>query len=265
MRRQLLTSLAMIVILTLVCGLGYPLAITGIGQLAFASRANGSLVTSHGGAVGSSLLGQSFTDAKGNPVTVYFQGRPSAATTSSTTNGITVGAASNLGPSNPLLIGFVPGVNTVGLDGTTSKSNPFATPSDPFCVPVDTSTSAAPVVSPTPGQKYAKNPDGTYVCDTNTVPERAIAYRIEFALPVDAPVPVDAVTASGSGLDPDISIANASLQAPTVARSRHLPIATVRRLIVADTTGRSLGLFGDPGVNVLTLNLALDALGTHGA
>lgn len=264
MRRQLLTSVAMIAILTVVCGLGYSLAITGIGQLAFASRANSSLVSSHGAPVGSSLLGQSFTDARGNPVTIYFQGRPSAATTSAT-NGITVGAASNLGPSNPLLIGFVPGVNTVGLDGTTSRSNPFATPSDPYCVPVDTSSSAVPVVSPAPGQKYAKNSDGTYVCDANTVPERAIAYRIEFGLPVDAPVPVDAVTASGSGLDPDISIANAALQAPTVARARHLPIATVRRLIVADTTGRSLGLFGDPGVNVLTLNLALDVLGTHGA
>ena len=265
MRRQLLTSVAMIVVLTVVCGLGYSLAITGIGQLAFANRANGSLVTAHGGTVGSSLLGQSYTDAKGNPLATYFQGRPSAATTSSATNGITVGSASNLGPSNPLLIGFVPGVNTVGLDGSPSHSNPFANSSDPFCVPVDTSSSASPVVSPATGQKYAMNTDGTFVCDPNTVPERAIAYRTEFGLPTDDPVPVDAVTASGSGLDPDISIANAGLQAPTVARARHLPIATVRRLIVADTTGRSLGVFGDPGVNVLTLNLALDALGKHGS
>ena len=190
---------------------------------------------------------------------------PPAAVTSSATDNITVSGASNLGPSNPLLIGFVPGVNSVGLSGSPSRSNPFSTPSDPFCVPVDTSSSSAPVTGPTPGQKYAKNPDGTYVCDPNTVPQRAIAYRSEFGLAPNAPVPVDAVTASGSGLDPDISVANATLQAPTVARARHLPLATVRQLIAANTTGRSLGVLGDPGVNVLTLNLALDAAGTHGA
>ena len=93
------------------------------------------------------------------------------------------------------------------------------------------------------------------------MPERAIAYRTEFGLAPDAQVPVDAVTASGSGLDPDISIANADLQAPTVARARHLPLATVQQLITDNTTGRSLGVLGDPGVNVLTLNLALDRLG----
>ena len=263
MRRQLLTSVAMIVLLTVVCGLGYSLAVTGIGQLAFANRANGSLVTTHGGTVGSSLLGQSFTDTKGNPVATYFQERPSAATTSSATNGITVGSASNLGPSNPLLIGFVPGVNSIGLDGNPSTTNPFATPSDRYCVPVDNTMAQVPVISPTSGQSYAKNADATYVCDPNTVPERAIAYRTEFGLPANASIPVDAVTGSGSGLDPDISIANAELQAPTVAAARHLPLTTVRQLITDATTGRSLGLFGDPGVNVLTLNLALDNLGAH--
>ena len=95
------------------------------------------------------------------------------------------------------------------------------------------------------------------------MPERAIAYRTEFGLAPNAEVPVDAVTASGSGLDPEISIANANLQAPTVARARHLSVATVDRLITANTTGRSLGLLGDPGVNVLNLNLALDDLGAH--
>jgi len=265
MRRQLLTSVAMTIVLTVVFGLGYSFLMTGIGELAFGHKADGSLVSSHGKVVGSGLLGQSFTDAKGDPVPTYFQSRPSAATTSSATDGITVGGASNLGPSNPLLIGFVPGVNTVGLDGSPSKSNPFATPSDPFCVPVDTTSAAAPVTIPTPGQKYAQNSDGTYVCDPNTVPERAIAYRAEFGLAANAQVPVDAVTASGSGLDPDISIANADIQAATVARARHLPLATVRSLITKNTTGRSLGLFGDPGVNVLTLNLALDATPTHGS
>jgi K+-transporting ATPase ATPase C chain len=128
-------------------------------------------------------------------------------------------------------------------------------------VPVDTTSAAAPVTSPTPVQKYAKNPDGTYVCDPNTVPERAIAYRTEFGLSPNAEVPVDAVTASGSGLDPDISIANADIQAPTVAKARNLPLTQVQQLIAANTTGRSLGVLGDPGVNVLNLNLALDRLG----
>ena len=261
MRRQLLTAIGMVIVMTLVCGLTYGLALTGIGQLAFGHQANGSFVQKGGKDVGSSLIGQSFTDSKGNPVARYFQSRPSDAVTSSATGNITVSGASNYGPSNPLLIGFVPGANSVGLDGSPSRVNPFATPSDPFCVPVDTSSSAAPVTSPTPDQKYAKNPDGTYVCDPNTIPERAVAYRSEFGLASNAQVPVDAVTASGSGVDPHISLANASLQAPTVAKARNLPLATVRQLIATNTTGRSLGVLGDPGVNVLTLNLALDNLG----
>ena len=260
MRRQLFTSVAMIILLTIVCGLGFSLAMTGIGELAFGHQANGSIVTVHGKAVGSSLIGQSFTDKDGNPIPKYFQGRPSDAVTSSETDNITVGESSNLGPSNPLLIGFIPKVNTVGLDGNPSKSNPFATPDDPFCVPMSKGSDSAPVPEPAAGDTYAKNSDGTYVCDPDTVPERAIAYRHEFGLARGAQVPVDAVTASGSGLDPDISIANADLQAPTVAKARGLTLATVMGLVRANTTGRSLGLFGDPGVNVLTLNLALDAL-----
>jgi len=263
MRRQLLTSIGMVIVLTLLCGLAYGLALTGLGELAFGHQANGSFVQQGNKVVGSSLIGQPFTDAKGNPIVKYFQSRPSDAVTSSATDNITVSGASNLGPSNPLLIGFVPGANSVGLDGKKSPTNPFATPADPFCVPVDTSSSATPVTSPTPGQKYAKNPDGTYVCDPNTVPERAIAYRSEFGLAPNAQVPVDAVTASGSGLDPAISIANADIQAPAVARARSLPLSEVQNLIRANTMGRSLGVLGDPGVNVLTLNLALDNLGAH--
>jgi K+-transporting ATPase ATPase C chain len=260
MRRQLLTAVGMVIVMTVICGFAYGLALTGVGQVAFGHQADGSFVQKNGKDVGSSLIGQSFTDSKGNPVPKYFQSRPSEAVTSSSTDNITVSEASNLGPSNPLLIGFVPGVNTVGLSGDKSATNPFATPADPFCVPVDTTSAAAPVVAPTPGQKYAKNSDGTYVCDPNTVPERAIAYRSEFGLAPNAEVPVDAVTASGSGLDPEISIANADIQAPTVAKARNLPLAQVRQLIAANTTGRSLGVLGDPGVNVLNLNLALDKL-----
>jgi len=259
MRRQLLTSVAMIIVTTVVFGLGYSLLVTVIGQAAFSHQANGSYVTEHGKVVGSSLIGQSFTDAKGDPVAKYFQSRPSEAVTNASTDNITVGESSNLGPSNPLLIGFIPGVSTpVGPNGKPLPTNPYATASDPFCVPVDTTSAAAPVVAPSAGQKLARNSDGSYVCDPDTVPERAIAYRQEFGLSPTYEVPVDAVTASGSGLDPDISIANAELQAPTVARARDLPLPTVLRLVGANTTGRSLGLFGDPGVNVLTLNIALD-------
>ncbi len=260
MRRQLPTAIGMVVVMTLVCGLAYGLALTGIGEVAFGHQANGSFVQKNGKDVGSSLIGQAFADSKGNPIPKYFQTRPSEAVTSSATGNITVSGASNLGPSNPLLIGFVPGVNTVDLKGNKSTTNPFATPTDPFCVPVNTTSAAAPVVALTPGQKYAKNSDGTYVCDPNTVPERAIAYRSEFGLAPNAQVPVDAVTASGSGLDPDISIANANIQAPTVARARGLALATVMGLVEASTTGRSLGVLGDPGVDVLALNIALDNL-----
>jgi potassium-transporting ATPase KdpC subunit len=261
MRRQLLTSIAMLIVITLVCGLGYSLLLVGIGETAFGHQANGSFVQQGGRDVGSSLIGQAFTDKNGDPIAKYFQSRPSEAVTSAATDHITVGEASNLGPSNPLLIGFVPGVSTPdGKNGKPLATNPYRTPADPFCVPVDTTPAADPVTTPTPGEKLARNSDGTYVCDPDTVPERAIAYRQEFGLRANAPVPVDAVTASGSGLDPDISIANADLQAPTVAKARGLSLATVLAQVKAHTTGRSLGVLGDPGVNVLTLNLALDAL-----
>ena len=108
MRRQLLTAVGMIIVMTLVLGLAYGLALTGIGEVAFSHQANGSIIDKNGRAVGSSLIGQSFTDAEGNPIPKYFQSRPSDAVTSSATDNITVSGASNYGPSNPLLIGFIP-------------------------------------------------------------------------------------------------------------------------------------------------------------
>jgi K+-transporting ATPase ATPase C chain len=255
MRRHFLASIAMLVTLTAVLGFGYPLVVTGLAELGFAHQANGSLVYRGGKLVGSSLLGQSFTAASGAPLPQYFQPRPSAA--GAGYNAASSGA-SNLGPSNPLLIGFVAGVNTVGLDGKPSATNPFATSADPACVPLD--LKGNPVTSPAPGQRYAKAPNGSYICDPGTVPERAIAYRVFNGLRPGAPVPIDAVTASGSGLDPDISIANALDQARRVARARHLHEGEVIGLLHRYTVGRQLGFLGAPTVDVLELNLALDNL-----
>ena len=253
--RHLVASAIMLLGVTLVLGFGYPLVVTGLSQLFFHQQANGSLLYRNGKLVGSALLGQSFTDSKGNPLPQYFQPRPSAAGAGYDASS---SGASNLGPSNPLLIGFVPGVNTVGLDGSPSATNPFATKADPACVPTD--PKGNPVTSPVPGQKYAKASDGSYVCDPNTIPQRAIAYRAFNGLAANASVPVDAVTASGSGLDPDISVQNALDQAPRVARARHLATAQVTAMVHRYTQGRQWGFLGEPTVNVLKLNLALDGL-----
>ena len=252
--RQLGSSVLLTVVVAVAVGLIYPAVIWGIGQVAFRSQADGSLVHRDGKAVGSTLVGQAFSDASGNPLPQYFQPRPSDAGTG---YDALSSAASNLGPSDPRLVGFIPGFNTVGLNGRPSKTNPFATAADPYCVPLD--TQGDPVIAPTPGEKFEMS-HGSYVCDPNTVPERTLAYRAFNGLAPTVKVPVDAVTASGSGLDPDISTANADLQAPRVARVRHLPLATVMKLIKENTTGFYLGFLGEPGVNVLTLNLALDRL-----
>ena len=255
MRRQIVASLGALLGLTLLLGFGYPLAVTGISQLFFRGQANGSLLYDHGKLVGSALLGQSFTDAKGNPLPQYFQPRPSAA--GSGYDGASSGA-SNLGPSNPLLIGFIAGVNTVGLDGEPSAANPFATAADPACVPLD--LAGDPVTSPLPGERFLKTAAGAYECDPNTVPERTVAFRLFNRLAPNAAVPVDAVTASGSGLDPDISVANALDQAPRVARVRHLPARQVIALVRQYTTGPEWGFLSESTVNVLKLNLALEDL-----
>jgi K+-transporting ATPase ATPase C chain len=194
--RHALASVIMLAIVTVALGFGYPLVVTGISQLFFRSQANGSLVRgSHGTLIGSALLGQSFTDAKGNPLPRYFQPRPSAA--GSGYDGASSGA-SNLGPSNPVLI--------------------------------------------------------------KLVTERTQAYRVFNGLPAGATVPVDAVTASASGLDPDISVANALDQAPRVARARHLPAAKVVALVHKYTTSAQWGFLSEPVVNVLSINLALDGM-----
>ena len=188
MNFQLRPALTLFAVLSIVTGLVYPLAITGIAQVAFADSANGSLVVRDGKAVGSALIGQSFSDPK------HFWGRPSA--TSPMPYNAANSGGSNQGPSHPAL--------------------------------------------------------------ADAVKERIAALRA--ADPGNtAAVPVDLVTASASGLDPHISRAAANYQAARVARVRAVPEAQVRLLVDRHTEGALLGFIGEPRVNVLRLNLALDA------
>jgi potassium-transporting ATPase KdpC subunit len=184
MRAQLWAAVKIFLAITLLVGVGYPLVVTGIAQVAFSDKADGSFVERNGAVVGSSLIGQAFTGAK------WFQPRPSAADYDALASGGT-----NLGPTNPDLI--------------------------------------------------------------DAVAQRVKQYRKANGLPANAKVPVDAVTSSGSGLDPHISEANANLQATRVAEARGLSLQKVRQLISDNTDEPSLGIFGEPGVNVLQLNLAV--------
>jgi potassium-transporting ATPase KdpC subunit len=253
MRRQLFTGLLVTIVLIVLTSVVYPLAVWAVGQVAFRHQSDGSFVSVGGKVVGSSLIGQSFTDKTGTPLPQYFQPRPSAAGAGydSTQSG-----GSNLGPLNPDLIG-----NDVG----DPAANPYATPTDPYCVPVQATDQAGHPQTGAAGQPiYEKAADGTYVCDPNTVPERVIAYRRFNGLAPTATVPVDAVTSSGSGLDPDISEANALDQAARVARTRHLSVGQVVALIHQHVRSRAWGFLGENTVNVLDLNLALDRLTRSG-
>lgn len=185
MRRQILPALLAFLCFTVLTGVAYPLVITGVSQVAFPNRSDGSLLTRDGKVIGSKLIGQDFKGPR------YFHSRPSAA--GAGYDAMSSGA-SNLGPTNETLI--------------------------------------------------------------SDVRKRALVYDAENLH--RGSVPGDAVTSSGSGLDPDISPANARLQAPRIARARGLSLEAVLRLIVEHTDGRSLGFLGEPGVNVLELNLALD-------
>jgi K+-transporting ATPase ATPase C chain len=257
LRRQLITGLLMTVVLIVLLGFVYPFAVAGISQLTMSKRANGSLVKENGKVIGSSLVGQSFTDKDGNPLVQYFQPRPSNAGTG---YDALASGGSNYGPSNPNLIGNVPGVVTAP-DGKQLQKNIYATPADPYCVPVQATDSAGNDVTDAAGNPvYEKNKGGSYVCDPNTVPERTMSYRTLNGLAPGTKVPVDAVTSSGSGLDPQISPANARLQAARVAKARGLRVDQVMSLISQHTQGRQWGVLGEETVNVLELNLALDRL-----
>ncbi len=234
MRRHIpafLVSVRFVVVLGLVVCVAFPAAVYGIGQLFFEHQAEGSLVVRDRTTVGSKLLAEPFT-APG-----YFWARPSAAGTGYTGTGYdaTASGGSNAGPLADRLLAD--------------------------CLPVPKVDDAgAPVVDAHGQPVYETNRNGSKKCNPNTVPQRVAAYRQANGLGRHARVPVDAVTASFSGLDPDISVANARVQATRVARARRVSRRTVLRLVDAHTTRRALGIIGEDAVNVMELNLALDAM-----
>ena len=197
--RQYWVAIRAMIVLTVALGVAYTFVVTGIGQLAFPAQANGSMITQDGKVVGSALIGQAFTDAKGKPLPQWFQSRPSAATAN--------------GPA--------------GYDAAASSGSNLAT----------------------------GNP-----AQVKAVQDRTAAISTLDGVPASE-IPSDAVTASGSGLDPHISPAYALLQVKRVADARGLPEATVKKLVESRIQTRDLGYLGDPTVNVLQLNLALAQLG----
>ena len=193
--KELATAVTAMLVLTVVLGVGYPLVTTGISQVAFPGRADGSQITAGGKVVGSSLIAKPFTLPGGRPDARYFQPRPSQTDYSATST-----AFSNRGPNSAV------------------------------------------------GRFFFRDALDAYM---------ALEGRYDPGLS-KAKVPVDAVTTSASGVDPHISPANARIQAHRVAAVRRLPLDRVDALIAHSTDGRFLGVIGEPGVNVLELNLALD-------
>jgi K+-transporting ATPase ATPase C chain len=272
---QHLAALRALLIFTVIAGLAYPLALVAIAQIpGLRERAEGSFVTNADGVrVGSALVGQAFTDADGEPIPWYFQSRPSAAGDGYDP---TSTSASNLGPedvvdtadrtslltdvcSRSLAIGDLEGVDgrrpyctddgvgavlavfrRNGLTGPATRVVSVNQTGTPFL----TTYEGVPVESAQPGVDYVAN--------------GGLITPIRGDAPQPPAVPPDAVTASGSGLDPHVSVAYALLQAPRVARERGTDEATIRALINEHTTSRALGFLGEPGVDVLQLNLALD-------
>ncbi|WP_424527963.1 potassium-transporting ATPase subunit C [Sphaerisporangium viridialbum] len=279
--RQHVAALRALLVLTLVTGAIYPLLVTGIAQAVFNDSANGSLVRKDGRDTGSSLVGQSFTDGYGNPVRKYFQSRPSAAGDG---YDMTSTAASNLGPEDIVDTLPVPGAKNAPGAGRQSLLTQVCARSKaigelegvsgarPYCTPdgvgavlkvfpaVGTPTRAVSVNQACPSAPFVAEYRGVKVECGRPGEDYASGRTVAVRGSAKAVVPPDAVTASGSGLDPDISVAYAHLQANRVARERGLTPAQVGKLIDEYTTGRSLGFMGEPGVNVLRLNLALDRL-----
>ncbi len=282
--RQFGAAVRMLLIFTVILGIGYPLLITLVAQVpGFKSRADGSLLKVDGKVVGSGLLGQSFTDKDGNPLVQYFQSRPSAAGAGYDP---TASAASNLGPES--IVDVLPDPSVKDDTGTQrlltlvcSRSLAIGKlygvdGSRPFCTP-DGVGAVLAVFWSGPGYHghvtkvvslNQECPTKPFLSSYKGVAVQCAKFGADYAkgqvVPIrgDAPahpaVPADAVTASGSGLDPEISPAYARLQEASVAKARGISVAQVAALVEKYTAGRALGFMGAPRVNVLRLNLALD-------
>jgi len=279
--RQHWAALRALLVFTVVLGIAYPLLVWLIAQAPFLSdKADGSIVNDGGHAVGSSLIGQTYTDADANPLPQYFQGRPSAA--GDGYDPMSTGA-SNRGPENivdspdgPSLLTLVCSRSAaVGQRDGVSGGRPFCTgggvgavlsvigprdargnvvaPTRVISVNEPCATTAAPFIDIYEGVRVECAAAGEDYSTGQIVPIRGAAAA-------DSPVPADAVAASGSGLDPDISRAYADLQIERVAAARGLDPDQVRALVAEHTQGRTLGFLGEPRVNVLALNMALDRL-----
>ncbi|TDC58281.1 potassium-transporting ATPase subunit C [Actinomadura sp. KC345] len=274
--RRHLAALRAVLVFTAVLGVAYPLAVTGVAQLpGLKDRAAGSYVSADGERVGSALIGQSFTGADGKPLKQYFQSRPSAAGDGYDP---TATSASNLGPEDVVDTGDRESLLTTvcatskavgeleGVDG----SRPYCTEGGVGAVlsvlgPRDASgavtrpTRVISVNEPCPAVPFRTGYRGVEVeCAGGQDPRAGRIVPIRGEAPGKPAVPADAVTSSGSGLDPHISTAYADLQAGRIAEVRGIPAGTVRKLIDGETTGRALGFMGEPAVNVLKLNIALD-------
>ncbi|MCF6388097.1 potassium-transporting ATPase subunit C [Mycobacterium sp. MBM] len=277
--RQHIAALRALLVFTVIFGFAYPIGIWLVAQLpGLQHQADGSLIEVDGHVVGSALIGQLFTDADGNPLPQYFQSRPSVAGDGYDPLST---SASNLGPEDivdtadrtSLLSTVCTRSVAVGELEGVSGARPFCTDDGVGAVlsvigPRDATGS---VTAPTrvvsvnqmcPATPFISSYQGVTV-ECATLGEDYAAGQI---VPIEgaagaAAVPADAVTASGSGLDPHISPAYADLQADRVAAARGMPAEKVRALLAEHTEGRVLGFMGEPRVNVLQLNLALDDLG----
>ncbi|OMC56627.1 K+-transporting ATPase subunit C [Mycobacterium sp. IS-836] len=279
--RQHWAALRALLVFTVLLGFGYPLLIWLVASIpGLHDKAQGSIVTAGGKPVGSKLIGQSFTDSSGNPLPQYFQSRPSAAGS----NGYdpTSSGGSNLGPESvvdmdpakpSLLTQVCSRSASIGQLEGVDGSRPFCTGGGVGAV--------LSVIGPRDSRGYVTHP--TRVVSVNepcgTTPHPFLDFyegvRVECAksgedysigqivpirgaAPADPRVPADAVTASGSGLDPNISPAYADIQVARVAKARHVSPDQIREVLAQYRDGRTLGFFGEPCVNVLELNLQLD-------
>jgi K+-transporting ATPase ATPase C chain len=282
-------ALRMLLVFTVVLGIAYPLVVLGVAQIpGLQSRADGSTISANGKVVGSKLIGQSFTDDKGNPLPQYFQSRPSAAGDGYDP---TASSASNLGPES--IVDTLPDPSDKTDTGTQSLLTQVCSRSlaigqldgvdgsRPFCtadgvgavlavfwsgpgyqgtvtrvVSINQTAPATPFIATYKGAKVELAAFGQDYSKGQIVPIKGNA-------PADPAVPADAVTASGSGLDPEISPAYAKIQEALVAKTRGITVAQVAALVAKFDKGRDLGFLGEPRVNVLQLNIALDAAYPH--